>query len=180
MAADATSAWFALGGVLLAGAMGFGTAFLTQHWQGRAAKRALHWEHAKQLRQERRETYLHYWNAWNRLIRELEKPYLPKDAEEITAETIAIAEADWRQAVDALLLICSREVLKAGITHVEVTESRIAAALQGRRMDGGGKTRALNRAMRDDILKPTTPDSIDDTDPKKASVQSHSQAARTL
>lgn len=47
-------------------------------------------------------------------------------------------------------------------------------------MDGGGKTRALNRAMRDDILKPTTPDSIDDTDPKKASVQSHSQAARTL
>ncbi|WP_214322980.1 hypothetical protein [Nonomuraea sediminis] len=46
------------------------------------------------------------------------------------------AEIAWRQALDAMFLICGQEVLDAGIKHIGLTEARIAA--RGDRVDGRG------------------------------------------
>ncbi|MBE1586735.1 hypothetical protein ACFPOI_51245 [Nonomuraea angiospora] len=144
--------WFALagalGGVAIGGVIGLVTAVLNQKWQARAAEQNSHIEQERQLRQERRETYADYWRAWNSLIRVLERS-TDRTAEAV--DRIAVAEAEWRHAIDPMFILCSRGVLKAGIEHLRTTEARIAAALEGRRLDGAGRSRALSRAMREDL-----------------------------
>ena len=61
----------ALGGVFLTSLVALATAILNHRWQTQRAERQLLWEHARQLRQERRETYAQYWTAWNRLNHQL-------------------------------------------------------------------------------------------------------------
>ncbi|WP_144070104.1 hypothetical protein [Nonomuraea indica] len=144
------SAWFALGGalggVLISGAIALITAVLNHRWQSEAAQRNFDWEHSRQIRQERRETYAQYWTAWNALMRILER-----GRDNIESADLAAAEALWREALDAMFLICGSKVLEAGIEHIHLTEARIAAR-STRAVDGAGKSRALNRAMREDIL----------------------------
>lgn len=138
--ADA-SGWFALvgalGGVAITGVIGISTSVLNH--------RA---ERYRQLRQERRETYAQYWIAWNSLIRALEAH---ASGPETGREPVRAAEAEWRQTIDPMFIICGRQVLEAGIAHVNVTEARITAALRGTLLDGAGKSRALSRAMRTDL-----------------------------
>ncbi|MFI6324008.1 hypothetical protein ACIBG8_41240 [Nonomuraea sp. NPDC050556] len=143
-AGSSVSAWFALGGalggVLITGVIALVTAILNHRWQASATDRTLDWEHARQIRQERRETYAGYWAAWNALMHGLLQPEV-----EVRAEEIA-----WRQALDAMFLICGQEVLDAGIKHIGLTEARLEARTA--HIDGRGLSRALNRAMREDIL----------------------------
>ncbi|MEV4165600.1 hypothetical protein [Nonomuraea dietziae] len=145
--ADA-SGWFALGGALGGGAIGVVTTALTHRWQARNAERGRAFEHEQHLRQERRETYAGYWTAWNSLIRTLERS---TDGGSEARDRISAAEAEWRQTIDPMFIICSTDVLQAGIEHVKVTEKRISAALRGALPDGAGKSRSLSRAMRIDL-----------------------------
>ncbi|MCG5213103.1 hypothetical protein [Streptosporangium sp. KLBMP 9127] len=146
--ADA-SGWFALGGALGGGAIGAIATLLTNRWQAQSAEKSWQVERERQLRQERRETYAKYWTAWNSLIRVLENFYT--DQADGTLKRIGGAEAEWRQTIDPMFIICGQDVLQAGIAHVKVTEIRIAAALRGNLTDGAGKSRALSRAMRADL-----------------------------
>ncbi|MFG1947766.1 hypothetical protein [Nonomuraea sp. NPDC048826] len=146
-------AWFALGGalggVLISGVIALITAALNHRWQAETSERNFDWEHSRQVRQERRETYAQYWSAWNALMRVLEG-----DRDNVRSADLAIAEGLWRQALDAMFLICGKKVLEAGIEHIRLTEARIAAR-STKAVDGAGKSRALNRAMREDILHRT-------------------------
>lgn len=150
--ADA-SGWFALagalGGGIVTGGIGLVTAGLTHRRQAQMAEHNRRADHDRQLRQERREIYATYWTEWNSLIRILEQVHAAPPDER--RDRIRDAETAWRQTIDPMFIICSTAVLHAGITHVEVTEARIAAAAQGRLVDGAGKSRALSRAMRADL-----------------------------
>src|SRR5690242_11239486 len=101
-AAETASAWFALGGalggVLITGTIALVTSVLNHRWQQASADRALDWEHAKQIRQERREMYAAYWIAWNALMQVLEEPH--------SLDEMRAASNAWRQAIDAMFLIC--------------------------------------------------------------------------
>ncbi len=145
----------ALGGVVISSGIALLTSYLTRRWQRTAAKEEQKAAFDQQVRQERRETYAAYWGAWNVLIRTLERARhdmrVPDRADQARMR-IAESEAEWRHQIDPLFLICSKEVLHAGIAHVQTTEVRIAAALRGELLDGAGKSRALSRAMRGDVL----------------------------
>ncbi|MEV5412993.1 hypothetical protein AB0K60_29680 [Thermopolyspora sp. NPDC052614] len=144
----------ALGGVMISGLIGIGSAALNHKWQRQAAEQNRLVEQERQLRQERRETYANYWRAWNSLIRVLESS---TDRTTEARERIAAAVTEWRHAIDPMFIVCSREVLNSGIEHLRTTEARIAAALEGRLLDGAGKTRALSRAMREDLWADQSP-----------------------
>ncbi|MEV4296029.1 hypothetical protein [Microbispora rosea] len=143
----------ALGGVAISGTIGIVTAVLTHRWQTQATDRNLLREHTKQLRQERREIYAQYWAAWNALMRTLDNLHEDPTNSEIRAR-VTTAESRWLEAVDALLLICGQEVLDTCLQHLRVTKERIAATRHGNRLSGEGRSVALNKAMRKDIINP--------------------------
>jgi hypothetical protein len=176
-AADNSAAWFtlvgALGGVLLTSAVALATAVLNHRWQAQRAERELREEHVRQLRQERRETYLRYWSAWNRLNHQLRtlraevqklgtppdaKSQLTKAAPEVVEQAWTL-ELEWREAADGLLLIGGRAVVEAALAHIEAMDRRLERIWQGEwHPDPGGKIyRALNDAMRSELLQPTRP-----------------------
>ncbi|GGT45210.1 hypothetical protein ACFFV7_47440 [Nonomuraea spiralis] len=114
----------------------------------RNAEHARAFERDQQLWQERRTIYGAYWRAWNALIRILEGA---TDGGQEAKARIKAAEAEWRHAIDPMFIVCGKDVLEAGITHIHATEARITAARNGVLMDGVGKSRALSRAMRGDL-----------------------------
>ncbi len=179
--ASTTTAWFtlagALGGVAVTSAVGLTTVILNHRWQAHNAQQQFLLEHDKQLRQERRETFVHYWAAWNRLNHQLRalrdavaalqttsdpptasRKHLETTAPELVQDTWT-AELDWREAADAVFLVGSLAVVHAAQTHVDVTEQKIAAVWEGkwRGDENGTAYRGLNDAMRDDLLKPSQP-----------------------
>ncbi|WP_331721225.1 hypothetical protein [Streptomyces sp. NBC_00212] len=165
MAADTTAAWFtlagALGGILLTSAVALTTAVLTHRWQRQAADDQGRKERDQQLRQDRRETYARYWSAWNRFVHQLRKLQrtaleqqgsgapIPTELTEQTQE----AELGWRDAADALFLICGQDVSGAAEAHMYATEDRHHGAEQGEWLSGRGTYRRLNDAMRKELLK---------------------------
>jgi hypothetical protein len=176
--AGATTAWFtlagALGGVLITSAVGLTSVILNQRWQAANTGQQFLHEHNRQLRQERRETFAHYWSAWNQLnyqvraLREAAKelqvmddpPTNPREYLEGKQPQLVrdawTAEMNWREAADAVFLIGNQSVLDAAAIHVEVTDQKITAAWQGEyRHDVDGEVaHRLNAAMRDDLLLP--------------------------
>lgn len=74
-ATSTTLAWFtlagALGGVFLTSAFGLVVGLLNHRWQARAAEDSRLIEHGVRVRDERRDSYVAYWLAWNKLIHEL-------------------------------------------------------------------------------------------------------------
>jgi hypothetical protein len=186
--ANSTAAWFTLagvlGGVLLTSVVALTTAILNHRWQTRAAQRQLLHQHARQLRQERRETYARYWLAWNRLTHQLrmlrrevesqvrgfgadvleeirdDTDLLRDDADIV--EQSRIAELEWREAADALLLIAGQAVAEAALAHIQATERRIEAVRRKGEWPGQGDvyqrlTERLNDAMRGELLAPSEP-----------------------
>jgi hypothetical protein len=181
--AVSTTAWFtlvgALGGVLLTSAVALTTAVLNHRWQTQAAERQLLQEHGRQLRQERRETYARYWSAWNgfthqlrALRREGEKLYalpslsedqaldpkeqLAQEAPDVVEQS-RIAELEWREAADVLLLIAGRAVEQAALAHIEATERRAEGVWRGEWPRQPEVYQRLNDAMRNELLAPTEP-----------------------
>jgi hypothetical protein len=163
-AADTTAAWFtlagALGGVLLTSAVALTTAVLNHRWQAQAADDQGRKERDRQLRQDRRETYARYWSAWNRFIHQLRKfqqTALEQQGSgtpittELTEQTKE-AELGWRDAADALFLICGQDVSDAAEAHLYATEDRHRGAEQGEWLSGHGTYRRLNDAMRNELL----------------------------
>jgi hypothetical protein len=179
--AASTTAWFtlagALGGVLLTSAVALTTAVLNHRWQTQSYQRQLLQEHFERLRQERRETYARYWSAWNRYNHQLralraaaQKPEPsadpssdPKDRLTQVAPSLVeqawIAELEWREAADALLLIAGHAVVEAAQVHIETMEHRRNAAWEGawHHDEGGRAYRGLNDAMRSELLQPAKP-----------------------
>jgi hypothetical protein len=175
--ASSTAAWFtlagALGGVLLTSVVALATAILNHRWQTRSGEQQLLQEHVRQLRQERREVYAHYWSAWNRLnhqrralrdeVRKLAAPSNPKEQlAQVASDVVArvwVVELEWREAADALLLIGGEAVVEAAAVHIEVTERKLEAAWEGGGYpdEGGLAYRGLNDAMRSELLQPTKP-----------------------
>jgi hypothetical protein len=177
----ATTAWFtlagALGGVLLTSLVGLAGAILNRRWQTQNAGQQLLQEHHKQLRQERRETFVRYWAEWNRFNYQLRalrdavteaqdldnppasvKKYLEDRTPELVEATRA-AEMDWREAADAIFLIATPAVTSAAARHVELTAQKITAAWEGRWVSDAklGTARELNDTMRNDLISPTPP-----------------------
>jgi hypothetical protein len=74
-ASAATLAWFtlagALGGVFLTSAFSVVIGVLNHRWQARSAEEARLNQHGDRVRDERRESYIGYWRAWNKLIYDL-------------------------------------------------------------------------------------------------------------
>lgn len=170
-----TVAWFTLGGTLggvaLTSAVALGTAILNHRWQRQTAQRQILQEHVTQLRQERREIYLRYWSAWNRLIHELRsvsrqvdafadddavKEHVAQHAPELAAQARQ-SEREWREAADELLLIGGEAVVDAARLHIETTERKLDAAWRGswHPDEGGAAYHSLNNAMRADLIQPT-------------------------
>jgi hypothetical protein len=176
VAADSTSgtaAWFtligALGGVLLTSTVALVTATLNHRWQTQSRERQALEEHVKYLRQERRETYAHYWSAWNRFQHDLQalraeaqkhrrptKDGLKKRAPQVV-ERAWTAEVGWREAADAVLLIGSQTVVDAATDHFRTTDARLCAAWNGEgHPDQSGTWQKLFDAMRSELLHPPT------------------------
>jgi hypothetical protein len=165
-----TAAWFtlagALGGVLLTSVVALVTAFLNHRWQSQTTGQQRLEEHIKQLRQERREAYAHYWSTWNRFNHELRalrdevqkfrelldpRAQLAEKAPEVV-ERAWTAEVEWREAADALLLIAGHGVVQEALVHIDVTQERLDAAWRGEWNPGGDAYRGLNQAMRRELL----------------------------
>ncbi|MFF3459616.1 hypothetical protein ACFYXH_36025 [Streptomyces sp. NPDC002730] len=158
-------AWFtlagALGGVLLTSAVALTTAVLNHRWQTQTADNQGRKERDQQLRQDRRETYARYLSGWNRFIRQLrelqrtalehQRSGAPIPIELI--EQIKEAELGWRDAADALFMICGQDVSEAAEAHLEATEDRHSGAEQGEWRSGRGTYRRLNDAMREELLE---------------------------
>ncbi|MFI0445366.1 hypothetical protein [Actinomadura sp. 6N118] len=179
--ASTTTAWFtlagALGGVLITGCIALASAVLSHRWQVTNSRQQLLQEHHQQLRQERREAFVHYWAAWNRFnyqlkalrdaVKELHQTDTPpsnprKHLEEAAPQLVQDAlerEMNWREAADAIFLIATSTVTRTAAKHVEITDQKIAAAWQGVWVSDRtlGAARTLNDAMRDELLTPTPP-----------------------
>ena len=76
-ASSTTVAWFtlagALVGVLVTGLISLITATLNHRWQSQSTEQQRLQDHNTQVRQERRESYVGYWLAWNRFTHQLRK-----------------------------------------------------------------------------------------------------------
>ncbi|MFF9908994.1 hypothetical protein [Streptomyces sp. NPDC013457] len=177
-AADNTgsqSAWFALagalGGVLITSAIALVTAILNHRWQTRTAERGERWEHTKQLRQDRFETYSHYLSTWNRLTQQLLEvktviaaldpaPSDPLEARaRIPAETAAefqAATASWREAFNLVFLIGGQEVVDALNDHRRSTSKRMQDSWRGEYATDAATHVALTDAMRKEIAEAPT------------------------
>ncbi|WP_420077026.1 hypothetical protein ACOAKG_29255 [Streptomyces sp. JL3001] len=161
-AADTTAAWFtlagALGGVLVTSAVALTTAVLNHRWQAQTTQRQIQHERDKQLRQERRETYAKYWNSWNRLMHllgELQQRVEHQGAAAVPDDLysqINTARGEWRDACDAVYLICSQEAVAPMEEHQRTTQARHAAAERGEHMIGRDAYMNLNDAMRKELL----------------------------
>ena len=148
--------------------MALTTAILNHRWQVENADRQLLQEHVKQLRQERRETYAHYWSTWNHLnhhlevlrdeVRELGTPpdameQLARQAPELI-EQGRTAELAWREGVDGLLLIGGQRVAEAARDHMEATWQKVDAAWRGESYPTTDIYQRLNDAMRSELIDP--------------------------
>lgn len=170
--ADTTVAWFtlagALGGVALTSLAALGTTILNHRWQARREARQRTEEHARQLRQERREAYADYWRSWNRFNHELRTVSRTVSALGAAAdggghardrlapdlvEQAWMAELAWLTAADTLLLLGGEAVLDATNAHVEATRRKVDAAWQGGWAPDQERTfQALYDAMRAEVL----------------------------
>lgn len=164
IAADAagnTAVWVSpagvLLGVLLTGLLGLATAWLNHRWQSASAKQRSAEDHARQLRQERREIYANYWLSWDRLDHQIQvlssnvkpanavlspdrlasnnpwaDPHEVVDDEEWLADSniadeMQSAKLAWLQASGPLFLVAGQAVVDAARAHKEATERRLAA-----------------------------------------------------
>lgn len=210
--AGTTVAWFtlagALGGVLVTGVIGLTNAILNHRWQSQGTERQRLQDHNTQVRQERRESYVGYWQAWNRFIHELrtlkdQVSGLPSgvivdrhitetiremaDAEDMTKQLQDLidktweAELEWRTAADALLLIADPAVEEAANTHVAMTELKLAAAWEGNSHSdkNGAAYHSLNDAMKAALLTPVRPEAwISSPSPEYGVLGLHSGSIR--
>ena len=104
------------------------------------------------VRQERRESYVTYWLAWNQFIHELRRlrdqirelppgtaadrrlaPDWPTKVTDEQAQQLQDlvdkiwdAELEWRAAADALLLVADPQVEQATNAHIAMTEQKLA------------------------------------------------------
>ena len=137
------------------------------------------------VRQERRESYVTYWLAWNQFIHDLRvlkdqvrelppgavasqrpAPGLQADVARQLQKVIDKAwdaELQWRAAADALMLVADPQVEQAAKAHVGLTEQKLAAAWQGesRHDENGVAYTALNNAMRAALLTAVRPEAWD-------------------
>jgi hypothetical protein len=173
-AADNTGAWFALGGVALTGFLGLMAPFLQERW----ARNQSVQDFDKQLRQERRELYLQYWDAWNALEDQVNaliaqgspayavlpptdlasahpgaEPYEVVDDDEWlvrggTPTAARHAELLWRQASEKAMLSSGKAVMDALIEFGDLTQQRVQAAWKGRVPDSVDE---LRRRVRDSM-----------------------------
>jgi hypothetical protein len=166
----ATSAWFALGGalggVLVTSAIALLTAILNQRWQARSSEGALRWEHTKQLRQDRLETYARYLSAWNRLTQQYlevknavmaldSPPATEADAKalipiDVSAELRA-ADIAWRDAWNLAFLMAGKDVGEALRTQLRSTNKRMHDAWKGKYATDGTLDPVTN-AMKAEII----------------------------
>ena len=89
-ASSTTVAWFtlagALVGVLVTGLISLITATLNHRWQSQSTEQQRLQDHNTQVRQERRESYVGYWLAWNRFTHQLRK--LSGQVQELPSDVI--------------------------------------------------------------------------------------------
>jgi hypothetical protein len=166
-----TSAWFALagalGGVLITSAIALLTAILNQRSQARSNEGTLRWEHTKQLRQDRLETYAHYLSAWNRLTQQYlevrnaimaldSAPKTEADAKtlipiDVSAELRA-ADVAWRDAWNLAFLIAGKDVEDALRAQLRSTVKRMNDAWKGEYTSDAGTHLPLTNAMKAEII----------------------------
>jgi hypothetical protein len=193
-ASGTTVAWFtlagALGGVLLTGLISLVSATLNHRWQAQGSERQRLQDHNTLIRQERRQSYVAYWLAWNRFVNELRTlsdlvPEIPSAAianrhlnqeqlkmnnagelarrAQVVIDKVSETELEWQAAADALLLIADPGVENAANAHIAMTEQKLSAAWEGQSHhdENGATYHALNNAMRAALLTAVQPEAWD-------------------